>query len=86
MKAETARWLVSDQGRELLAGDLDPDSLADASRLRRSLDAERAAAVLSQVALRRKAVTKFGSAAAGLFFTPAGLEQASRPDVARWRA
>lgn len=86
MKAETARWLVSEQGRELLGWDLDPDSLADASRLRRSLDAERAAAVLGQVALRRKAVAKFGSAAAGLFFTPAGLEQASRPDVARWRA
>ncbi|MDO4718964.1 MAG: SAM-dependent methyltransferase [Propionibacteriaceae bacterium] len=86
MKVETARWLVSDQGRELLGCDLDPDSLADASRLRRSMDAERAAAVMGQVALRRKAVTKFGSAAAGLFFTPAGLEQASRPDVARWRA
>lgn len=41
---------------------------------------------MSQLALRRKAVTKFGDRAAELFFTPDALEQATRPEVAAWRA
>lgn len=60
----------------------DPDSLAAATRLRRLAAPDQAAAALQQAALRRRAVTKFGAAAAGLFFTRAGLEQASRPVVA----
>ncbi|MGB7964486.1 MAG: class I SAM-dependent methyltransferase, partial [Propionicimonas sp.] len=45
-----------------------------------------AAAALQQESLRRRARGKFGAAAAGLFFTTAGLEQATRPGVAAWRA
>lgn len=82
----TARWLVSAQGRAEVDAEPDPDSLSAAERLRRRLPAERAAAVLNQVALRRRAVGKFGAAAASMFFTPDALEQASRPTVSAWRA
>ncbi|MEU4482955.1 methyltransferase domain-containing protein [Micromonospora sp. NPDC023966] len=45
-----------------------------------------AAAALTQAELRRRAVGKFGPAALGMFFTRAGLEQATRGVVARRRA
>ena len=45
-----------------------------------------AAAAVTQVVLRRRATTKFGAAAARLFFTREGLEQASRPAVAAHHA
>lgn len=60
----------------------DPDSLAAASRLRRGFGPELAAAALHQAALRRRAQTKFGERAATMFFTRAGLEQATRPEIA----
>jgi SAM-dependent methyltransferase len=64
----------------------DPDSLAASVRLRERFGPELAAAAVTQVLLRRRATTKFGSAAAGLFLTRDGLEQATRPEVARHRA
>ncbi len=64
----------------------DPGSLAAASRLRARFDPDLAAAALTQAVLRRRARGKFGSAAETMWFTPDGLEQASRPTVARWRA
>jgi len=64
----------------------DPDSLAAGARLRRDFPAELAAAALSQASLRRRARAKFGEAAGEMLFTPDGLEQASRPEVAAWRA
>jgi len=45
-----------------------------------------AAAALTQIELRRRAVTKFGPAASTMFFTRAGLEQATRAVVADRRA
>ncbi|MGW4297691.1 THUMP-like domain-containing protein, partial [Micromonospora chersina] len=45
-----------------------------------------AAAALTQAELRRRAAGKFGPTAAGMFFTRAGLEQATRGVVARRRA
>ncbi|CAN5324707.1 class I SAM-dependent methyltransferase [soil metagenome] len=45
-----------------------------------------AAAARSQVLLRQRAIAKFGPDAAAMFFTPAGLEQATRPAVAALRA
>jgi SAM-dependent methyltransferase len=60
----------------------DPDALAAGTRLRRLVEPDVAAAALQQAALRRKAVTKFGAAAATMFFTRDGLEQATRPGVA----
>lgn len=64
----------------------EPDSLAAASRLRASFAPDLAAAALGQAALRRRARAKFGEAAREMWFTPDGLEQASRPEVAAWRA
>jgi SAM-dependent methyltransferase len=60
----------------------DPESLAAASRMRMRYGPDLAAAALTQASLRRQARAKFGDAAAGLYFTRAGLEQATRPEVA----
>lgn len=89
MDAELARWLVSPVAADALAEaetHTDPGSLAAATALRKRWPADQAAAALSQIALRRKAAGKFGESAARLFFTPEALEQATRADVARWRA
>ncbi len=74
--------------RALAAADAlaDPDALASGERLRREFGPDVAAAALTQAALRRTARGKFGVAAAGLYFTRAGLEQATRPDVSAYRA
>jgi SAM-dependent methyltransferase len=65
----------------------DRDPLAAASALRaRGIPADLAAAALTQVALRRRAVSKFGADAGRMFFTRAGLEQATRAEVATRRA
>lgn len=71
---------------ELALREADPASLGAATRLRKQVDADLAAAALAQAALRRKARTKFGARADELFFTPDALEQATRPVVASWRA
>jgi SAM-dependent methyltransferase len=60
----------------------DPESLAAAARMRARFSPELAAAALTQATLRQQARTKFGAAAAEMFFTRAGLEQATRPEVA----
>ncbi|MFV0453197.1 MAG: THUMP-like domain-containing protein [Propioniciclava sp.] len=89
MDPELARWLVSPEAAGALTaadGESDPRSLAAATRMRRLVSADRAAAVLNQVDLRRRAVGKFGARAAALFFTSTGLEQATRAAVARRRA
>jgi SAM-dependent methyltransferase len=64
----------------------DPTSLAAASRLRARFGPDLAATAISQVTLRRRARTKFGDAAASMFFTRDGLEQATRPEVAAYHA
>src|SRR5690625_6279945 len=53
---------------------------------KKGIDPELAAAVLTQSRLRAKAATKFGELAAGMLFTPAGLEQATRLPVAAQHA
>jgi hypothetical protein len=60
----------------------DPESVTAASRMRTGYGSELAAAALTQAALRRQAKAKFGDAAFEMFFTRAGLEQATRPEVA----
>jgi hypothetical protein len=89
MELELAAWLVSADAApwlERAARQQDPDSLATADRWRRDLPPQQAAAVLGQVSLRRSAVHKLGDVAHSLFLTRAGLEQATRPAVSRWRA
>lgn len=84
-----ARWLTSAEGSDALAAAAeqpDPSSLSAAQALRRRFTPDQAAAVLGQEALRRRAERKFGSRAGSLFFTADGLEQATRTDVAAWRA
>ncbi|BCB81456.1 class I SAM-dependent methyltransferase [Phytohabitans flavus] len=63
------------------------DPLAAAAALRGSgVPADLAAAALTQAELRRRAVGKFGADADRMFFTRAGLEQATRSAVASRRA
>lgn len=64
-----------------------PDPLAAAGALRaRGVEPALAAAALTQADLRRRATGKFGPQAASMFFTRAGLEQATRAAVAGRRA
>lgn len=63
-----------------------PDSLAAAGRLRATYGPDVAAAAVTQVLLRRQAKIKFGDPAERMFFTRAGLEQATRPEVAAHHA
>lgn len=60
--------------------------LATASRLRERYPAELVATALTQLRLRERAQEKFGDDAARMYFTQAGLEQATRRCVAEYRA
>ena len=97
---EGFRAVVSPAGQRLLAlaTDDDPpgtapdpvrDPLAAASRLRRTYPETPpplAAAALTQARLRLRARAKVGADAARMYFTPDGLEQATRATVAAHRA
>lgn len=60
-------------------------ALALGARLRREHPAALVAAAMTQARLRARAHGKFGADAARMFFTAAGLEQATRAPVARHR-
>ncbi|TYL45235.1 class I SAM-dependent methyltransferase [Nocardioides sp. BGMRC 2183] len=91
MDLEAFDWLLTDVGQRVLeqarlavlAGE---PELRVNTLLRRTTTAERAAAALTQVALRSAAVTKFGELAHRMYFTPEALEQATRAAVAEHRA
>jgi hypothetical protein len=85
---EAFRWLLTDDGQALLAraGALEGGELQAQAELRRSAEPGQVAAALTQVELRRRAVPKFGASAARMYFTPDGLEQATRATVAEHRA
>ncbi|MEU3352586.1 methyltransferase domain-containing protein [Streptomyces sp. NPDC037389] len=82
--------LLADEGRALLdeLRDFDPaQELATATRLRRDHPAELVSAAIGQARLRQRAVAKFGAEDAyRMFFTPNGVEQATRAGVAAYRA
>lgn len=80
--------LTPDGAAALAAAVAEPDAtcLGAATRLRRLFEPDLAAAALAQVALRRRARAKFGEQSERLWLTRDGLEQATRPDVASWRA
>ena len=90
VEIESFRALLTDEGQALLAelADYTPgQELAVATRLRRSHDAELVSAAIGQARLRQRAAAKFGAAdAARMYFTPDGVEQATRSSVADWRA
>jgi len=91
---ETFEWLLTANGQRLLVqaahsyADHPGDPVAAASSLRSvgGADAERSAAALTQVQLRVRAVPKLGEDALRMYFTPDGLEQATRTRVAEHRA
>lgn len=82
--------LLTPEGAALLAELRDHDparELATATRLRRSHPADLVSAALGQARLRQRAVAKFGAEDAyRMFFTPNGVEQATRTTVATHRA
>ncbi|MBB4894597.1 SAM-dependent methyltransferase [Streptomyces olivoverticillatus] len=82
--------LLTDEGRRLLdeLRDHDPaQELATATRLRREHSAELVSAALGQARLRQRAVAKFGAEDAyRMYFTPHGVEQSTRAEVAAYRA
>ncbi|WP_417851986.1 THUMP-like domain-containing protein [Streptomyces monticola] len=82
--------LLTDEGRALLdeVREHDPaQELALATRLRRDHPAGLVSAALGQARLRQRAAAKFGAAdARRMFFTPNGVEQATRTSVAAYRA
>jgi len=87
------RWLLTPHGQDLLTrttqmydGDPGADLVRTGARLRRDASPEHVAAAMTQTALRRKAAAKFGDLAAAMYFTPDGLEQATRLRVAEHRA
>lgn len=88
MDLDAFRWLLTDAGQQLLvrAAEAPDDPLRAQAVLRKDAAPEHAAAALTQVTLRRRAVTKFGDLAARMYFTPDGLEQATRLSVATHRA
>lgn len=90
MDAEQLARLRTPEGTAALAAAQQltgSDPLAAATALRAAgFAADLAAAALTQAALRRQARAKFGPDADQLWFTRAGLEQATRAPVARRRA
>ncbi|WP_226961615.1 MULTISPECIES: class I SAM-dependent methyltransferase [Streptomyces] len=81
--------MLTDPGQRLLerVREVTPaEELAVATRLRREHPPALVAAALSQARLRQRAEAKFGADAAAMYFTPEGLEQATRTSVADWRA
>ncbi len=89
---EALRWLLTDAGQALLVrahevqGEHAGDPVRAATALRRHAEPAHASAALTQVDLRARAVAKFGDDAARMYFTPDGLEQATRLRVANHRA
>jgi SAM-dependent methyltransferase len=82
------RWLLTEPGQRLLAraAEASEDPLEASAQLRREARPEHVAVALTQVQLRRRAVPKFGDLAGRMYFTPDGLEQATRFTVAEHRA
>ncbi|MFI5657390.1 methyltransferase domain-containing protein [Streptomyces sp. NPDC051684] len=82
--------LLTSEGLALLdeLRDHDPaQELALATKLRREHPAGLVSAALAQARLRQRAVAKFGAEdAARMYFTPNGVEQATRTSVAAYRA
>lgn len=86
MDAKSLSLLLQPRGWDLLAS-LPPYDESQVIALGETLrgqgfEPELVAAALTQSRLRARAVAKFGSFAAGMLFTPDGLEQASRLPVA----
>lgn len=93
MDVDAFRWLLTDDGQVLLGvagralAEHPGDPVRAAAAVRRTEpDADRAAAALTQADLRLRAAPKLGEDARRMYFTPDGLEQATRTRVAAHRA
>ncbi|MFF3861987.1 methyltransferase domain-containing protein [Streptomyces sp. NPDC002209] len=90
MTPEDFSALLTPEGRALLDSlrDYDPSQeIAVATRLRREHPAALVSAALGQARLRQRAVAKFGAEDAfRMYFTPGGVEMATRAPVASYRA
>lgn len=90
MDLDAFAWLLTEPGQRLLtrAGELrGTDPLRAQTVLRREVaEPSYVAVALSQAELRERAVPKFGELAGRMYFTPDGLEQATRLAVADHRA
>ena len=86
----TVTALLDGTGAEVLAdacADYHPGrELQLVEKLRRRYDATLVTAAVTQAALRHRAVAKFGTDATRMYFTPDGLEQATRTTVGSHRA
>jgi len=83
LRGATAQRILADCAQRELAGQQTLQLLGD---LRTSLQASEAAAIVSTLQLRRKATRKFPCDAGRMLFTDAALQQASQPQVSRYRA
>ncbi len=86
--ADEVVWLTGPDGRAAIAEAYalaDTEDPATVSRMRETYGPH-AAAALTQADLRHRAAVKFGDAADRWLYTRAGLEQATRPQVAAHRA
>ncbi|GGS80943.1 methyltransferase [Planobispora rosea] len=89
MDLDAFRQLLTPRGQEALRAateTLGSDPVTAVTRLRKTFDAGLTSAALTQAALRRRAREKFGDDADLMYFTPDGLEQATRREVADHRA
>jgi SAM-dependent methyltransferase len=86
----TVTGLLDGPGAELLANacaSYQPGhELQLVEKLRRQYDATLVTTAVTQASLRHRAVAKFGPDAARMYFTPDGLEQATRTTVGTYRA
>jgi hypothetical protein len=86
----TVTGLLDGPGADLLANacaNYQPgQELQLVEKLRRQYDATLVTAAVTQASLRHRAVAKFGPDAARMYFTPDGLEQATRSTVGSHRA
>jgi hypothetical protein len=90
MDLDAFAWLLTEPGQQLLARATElrgTDPLRAQTVLRRTgAEPSHVAVALSQAELRGRAVAKLGADAERMYFTPDGLEQATRTAVAEHRA
>ncbi len=91
MDLDSFAWLLTPPGQtvlatatELVASSADPIRAGEA--LRRQVAPPLAAVAMAQATLRVAAEAKFGGRASRMYFTPDGLEQSTRAEVAAHRA
>ncbi|MFI6293324.1 methyltransferase domain-containing protein [Nonomuraea sp. NPDC050790] len=89
MDLDAFRELLTPRGQKALDEAVElggGDPVKATTRLRKTYDGALTSAALTQAGLRERAVAKFGDDARLMYFTPHGLEQSTRAEVAAHRA